>query len=75
MTNRWGAKLALRRAMGLLNLKPIKINGIPIEVKVVGVVLDIDLEDVADANYMADQLLTQIMDMTIRNKNFHACSV
>jgi hypothetical protein len=74
MTNRWDAKLALRRAMRVLNLKPIKIHGIPVETKVAGVLLDLDLADVADANFMADQLSTQISDMAMRIKNIHACS-
>ncbi len=74
MTHRGQAKVALSRAMKLLHLNPIEVDGIALEIKVAGVVADIDLKDVADAASLADHLSAQLTDMATRIGNLHAYS-
>ena len=45
MTHQGQAKVALHRAMKILHLKPIEVDGIALEIKVAGVVGDIDLKE------------------------------
>jgi len=44
------------------------------EIKVAGVVADIDLKNVADAAALADHLSAQLTDMATRIGNLHAYS-
>ena len=74
MTHRGQAKVALDRAMKIFHLNPIDIDGIVLEIKVAGVVADIDLKDVADAASLADHISAQLTDMAIRIGNLHAYS-
>jgi hypothetical protein len=74
MTHRGQAKVALRRAMKILHLKPIDFYGIALEIKVAGVVVDIDLKDAANASALADHLSAQLRDMAMRIGNLHAYS-
>jgi GGDEF domain-containing protein len=74
MTHRGQAKVALDRAMKIFNLKPIDVDGFSLEIKVAGVVADIDLKDVANASSLADQLSAQLTDMATRIGNLHANS-
>jgi hypothetical protein len=74
MTHRGQAKVALDRAMKIFHLKPINIDGIALEIKVAGVVANIDLKDVANAASLADHLSAQLTDMATRIGNLHAYS-
>jgi len=74
MTHRGQAKVALDRAMKIFHLKPIDVDGIALEIKVAGVVADIDLRDAAKASSLADQLSAQLTDMATRIGNLHANS-
>jgi hypothetical protein len=74
MTHRGQAKVALDRAMKIFHLKPIDVDGIALEIKVAGVVADIDLKDAAKASSLADQLSAQLTDMATRIGNLHANS-
>ena len=74
MTHRGKAKAALRRAMKSLHSKPIDVDGIALEIKVAGVVVDIDLKDAANASSLAEQLSAQLTDMATRIGNIHAYS-
>jgi hypothetical protein len=74
MTHRGQAKVALDRAMKIFHLKPIDVDGIALEIKVAGVVADIDLKEVANASSLADQLSAQLTDMATRLGNLHANS-
>jgi hypothetical protein len=74
MTHRGQAKIALDRAMKILHLKPIDVDGIAMEIKVAGVVADIDLKNVADAAALADHLSAQLTDMATKIGNLHAYS-
>ena len=74
MTDRGEAKLALRRSMKALHLKPVDVHGAPIEIKVAGVAVDFDFEETTSASVFAEELLTQLKDMATRIRNIHAYS-
>jgi hypothetical protein len=74
MTHRGQAKVALRRAMKILHLKPIEVDGIALEIKVAGVVVDIDFKEAVSAASLADHLSSQLTDMATRIGNLHAYS-
>ena len=74
MTPREHAKLALRRAMRSLHLEPVEVRGIPFEIKIAGVVADIDFENLPDAAAFSNQLSTQLGDMAARIRTIHAYS-
>ncbi len=74
MTHRGQAKVALDRAMKIFHLNPIDVDGFSLEIRVAGVVADIDLKDVANASSLADQLSAQLTDMATRIGNLHANS-
>jgi len=74
MTHRGQAKVALDRAMKIFNLNPIDVDGIALEIKVAGVVADIDLKDAANASSLGDHLSAQLTDMATRIGNIHAYS-
>jgi hypothetical protein len=71
MTDQAGAKLALKRAMRLLNVEPVDVGGTPIEVKVAGVVADLDLERTPNALQFAHALSDQLTDMANRIRTIH----
>jgi hypothetical protein len=71
MTHHPGAKLALRRAMRSLHLKPLHVNGVQFEVKVAGVVADIDVKETSNALQFADVLSAQLKDVATRISNIH----
>jgi GGDEF domain-containing protein len=73
MTHEEEAKLALRRAMRLLHLGPVHVQDIPFEVKVAGVVVDMDVAT-ANALQFGDTLSVQLTDMATRISNIHVCS-
>ena len=74
MTHRGKAKAALRRAMKILHLSPIDVDGINLEIKVAGVVVDFDLKEAANSSSLADHLSAQLTDKATRIGNLHAYS-
>jgi hypothetical protein len=74
MTSQADARLALRRAMKFLHLEPIQVQGIPVEIKVAGVVAEIDFKSLSDASAFVQTLSSQIMDMATRIRTIHAHS-
>ncbi|MGD9162410.1 MAG: hypothetical protein PVG39_28640, partial [Desulfobacteraceae bacterium] len=74
MTDRGRANLALRRTMKILHLSPLDVGGVDIEIKVAGVVADIDLMDITNAGSLVDHLTSQLKDMATRIANLHAYS-
>jgi len=74
MAHRGQAKVALSRAMKIFHLNPLDVDGIALEIKVAGVVADIDLKKVANASSLADHLSAQLTDMATRIGNLHAVS-
>ena len=59
--------------MKILHLKPIEVHGIALEIRVAGVVGNIDLENGANAPSLAGHLSAQLTDMATRIRNIHAC--
>ena len=74
MTDQGQANLALRRAMKILHLSPLKINKIAFEIKVAGVVADMNFIDTINAKLLVEHLTSQIKDMAMRISNLHANS-
>jgi GGDEF domain-containing protein len=74
MTHRGQAKVALHRAMKILHLEPIEVDGIALEIKVAGVVVDINFKEAVSAASLADHLSSQLTDMATRIGNLHAYS-
>jgi len=74
MTPQGEAKLALRRALKYLHLKPINVRGTPLEIKVAGVVADIDFENSPSASAFADIISIQLTDMATRVMSIHGYS-
>lgn len=74
MTPQDEAKLALRRALKYLHLTPIDVGGIPLEIKVAGVVADIDFAKSPSASAFADILSIQLADMATRIMSIHGYS-
>jgi len=72
MTEESAGKLALRRSMKLLHLEPLDVGGIPVDVKVAGVLAKVDLEKAPDTKAFLDVLTAQLTDMAARIKNIHA---
>jgi hypothetical protein len=63
------AKLALTRVMTLLHAGPLQVHGVPVLLRVAGVVSAYDAEQKLDARAFAKQLTNQLMDMVARLKN------
>ena len=74
MTHQGQANLALRRTMKILHLNPLDVGGIAIEIKVAGVVADINLLEIVNAGSLIDHLTSQLKDMATRIANLHAYS-
>jgi hypothetical protein len=60
--------------MKILHLEPIEVDGIALEIKVAGVVVDIDFKEAVSAASLADHLSSQLTDMATRIGNLHAYS-
>jgi hypothetical protein len=71
MTPQKEGKLALRRVLRLLNLESIKVNGIPIAFKIVGVANSADPENIPDAKSVVKTLSNELRYMVARIKNIH----
>ena len=74
MTHRGKADVALRRAMKILHLKPIEVDGFILEIKVAGVVADIDMKEITSASILVEHLSSQLTEMATRIGNLHAYS-
>ena len=72
MTEESAGKLALRRSMKLLHLEPLDVAGIPVDIKVAGVLARVDLEETPDPKAFLKALTAQLTDMTARIKNIHS---
>lgn len=72
MTHRGQANQALRRAMKILHLNPLKVGGIALEIKVAGVAADIGMEDTVNAGSLVDLISSQLRDMATRISNLHS---
>ena len=72
MANQEDARIALRRVMKLFNLKPIEVKGVLLDIKVAGVIMDVDPEHISDAKAFVEVLSRLLMDMATRIKNIHA---
>ena len=74
MTPQVEAKVALRRALKHLHLKPIGVGGVFLDIKVAGVVADVDFEKNLSATAFADLISIQLMDMATRIRSIHGYS-
>jgi hypothetical protein len=74
MTHRGQANLALRRTLKILHLNPLNVDGNAIEIKVAGVVADIDLLEIVNAKSLIDNLNSQLKGMATRIANLHVYS-
>jgi hypothetical protein len=63
------AKLALDRVMNLLHSQPLDVHGVPVYLRVAGVVSAFDPERTPDTGAFAKLLSNQLMDMVARVKN------
>ena len=74
MTHRGKADAALSRAMKILHLNPIDVDGTALEIKVAGVVADIDLREDGSASSLIKHLSLKLTEMATRIGNLHAYS-
>ena len=58
--------------MKLLHVEPLDVGGIPVDIKVAGVVAKVNLETTQDARAFLETLRVQLSDMAARIKNIHA---
>ncbi len=72
MADQGEANLALRRAMKILHLAPLDVDGTPFEIKVAGVVADLDMMDTANAASLVEDIRSKLKDMATRITNLHA---
>jgi hypothetical protein len=72
MTASQDAKSALRRAMKMMHLKPLEVNGIPLELKMAGVLAHTETEEALDVDVFVKSLFSQLSDMAARIKTLHA---
>jgi hypothetical protein len=72
MTEESAGKLALRRSMKLLHLEPLDVAGVPVDIKVAGVLARVDLEKIPDTKTFLEALTTQLIEMAARIKNIHS---
>ena len=62
-------KLALTRVMNTLHAKPLNVHGVPVQLRVAGVVATYESNLKLDSHAFAKQLTNQLMDMVARVKN------
>jgi hypothetical protein len=72
MTEESAGKLALRRSMKLLHLEPLDVAGVPVDIKVAGVLVRVDLEKIPDTKTFLEAMTAQLTDMAARIKNIHS---
>ncbi|MFZ1985839.1 MAG: hypothetical protein WAU91_15590 [Desulfatitalea sp.] len=63
------ARKALARVLRLLHGAPLEVNGVPVHLRVAGVVAAYDATQVLDAKAFAKNLFNQLADMVARVKN------
>lgn len=63
------AKMALSRVLNLLHSEPLKVHGVPVQLRVAGVVVAYDSDSKMDAHAFAKHITNQLMDMVARIKN------
>jgi GGDEF domain-containing protein len=63
------AKKALGRVLGILNAKPLNVNGVPVQLRVAGVAAAFDEDQTPDAQRFAKHIARQLADMVARLKN------
>ncbi len=63
------AKKALSRVMNLFHAEPLKVHGVPVQLRLAGVSAAYDSEQKLDAQGFAKQITNQLMDMVARVKN------
>jgi GGDEF domain-containing protein len=63
------AKKALDRVMNLLHSHPLDVHGVPVYLRVAGVVSKFNPDQTPDTSAFAKQLSNQLMDMVARVKN------
>lgn len=69
MTQPAEGKQALSRVLRLLHQHPLEVRGVPVQLRVAGVVAGYDAEQVTDAGAFAKHLSDQLTDMVARIKN------
>lgn len=72
MTPARDAKLALRRVMRAMHLKPLEVKNILLDLKIAGVVKNTDIEETFDTDSFVKTLSTQLVEMAARIKNIQA---
>jgi hypothetical protein len=63
------ARKALARVMRLLHGAPLEVNGVPVQLRVAGVVAAYDANQALEAKAFAKHLLNQLADMVARVRN------
>ncbi len=66
------ARLALRRVVRRLHTRNIVVNDVPLDVRVAGIAVAVDVEDVREMDKFLRRLTDQLADMVTRIKNIHA---
>ena len=66
--------MALRRTMKILNLDPLDVDGIAIDIKVAGVVADIHLLEINNTSALVDYLTSQLKEMATRVSTLYSYS-
>ncbi len=74
MTHQGQANIALRRTMKILNLDPLDVDGIAIDIKVAGVVADIHLLEINNTSALVDYLTSQLKEMATRVSTLYSYS-
>ncbi len=65
------AKPALKRHLKLLNTESVEVKGIPVAVKVAGVITNFDSDRMSDATAFVEALNSDLSEMVARIKNIH----
>jgi GGDEF domain-containing protein len=68
------ARLALRRSMQNLHFKPLEVEGAPFNIKVAGVVGEIDINRATSATEWVESIMQNLREMAMRIRNLHVLS-
>ncbi len=66
------ARLAMRRVVRQIHTNPIMVNDVPLDVRIAGVAVAVEVEDVREMDRFLKGLTNQLTDMATRIKNIHA---
>lgn len=69
MSNEQDSRNALSRVLRVLHAGPVDVNGVPVQLRVAGVVASYDTERALDANMFAKDLSNKLADMVSRVKS------